>query len=51
MLGRFDVAEHMGAHIALRTEDYCSFWLDGTRSLPRLVARYLEAYVALVGPT
>lgn len=51
MLGRIDVAEHMGAHITLRTDAYCSFWLDGTPGLPRLVARYLEAYVALAGPT
>lgn len=51
MFGRLDVAEHMGAHIALRSDAYCSFWLDGPPGLPRLVARYLEAYAALVGTT
>ena len=51
MFGRIDVAEHMGAHIALRSDAYCSFWLDGPPGLPRLVARYLEAYAALIGPT
>lgn len=51
MFGRIDVAEHMGAHIALHSGAYCSFWLEGTASLPRLVARYLEAYATLVGPT
>ena len=51
ILGRFDVAEHTGTHITLRAEDYCSFWLDSTRSLPLLMARYLEAHMALVGPT
>jgi len=51
MFGRIDVAKHIGAHIALRSDAYCSFWLDGPPSLPRLVARYLEAYAALVEPT
>ncbi len=51
MFGRIDVAEHMGAHIALRSAAYCSFWLDGPPALPRLVARYLETYAALLGPT
>jgi hypothetical protein len=50
MFGRIDVADHMGAHIALRSDAYCSFWLDGTPSLPRLVARSLEVYADLVGP-
>ena len=36
---------------ALRSDAYCSFWLDGTPGLSRLVARYLEAYAALIGPT
>lgn len=51
MFGRIDVAEHMGARIALRSDAYCSFWLNGTPSLPQLVTRYLEAYTSLVGLT
>lgn len=48
MFGRIDIAKHMGARIALRSGAYCSFWLEGSTGLPRLVARYLEAYTALV---
>ena len=51
MFGRIDVAEHMGARLGLRSETYCSFWLDGQPGLPRLVARYLQAYAAMVAPT
>lgn len=47
MFGRIEIAKHMGARIALRSGAYCSFWLEGSTGLPRLVARYLEAYTAL----
>lgn len=48
MFGRIAIAKHMGARVALRSGGYCSFWLEGSTGLPQLVARYLEAYTALV---